>query len=200
MKNILIKTVLHILCWVPAARITWLVLTDQAGANPIEFATRETGEWVLRFLLITLTISPLARALSKPTLVTAYRRLFGLYAFTYGVIHLLTYLWLDQFFDWEEILRDTFKRPFIFAGMFAILLLIPLAITSNRYAIIKLGGIVWKRIHRLVYVSVIAGMVHFWLQVRADYLEVSIYIAYLVFLFAWRGYYMVTRATRARRV
>ena len=107
-KNVAIKTVLHILCWMPAVWITWLVLTGQAGANPIEFATRETGHWVLRFLLITLTVSPLARALTMPSLVASYRRLFGLYAFTYGVIHLLTYLWLDQFFDWGEILKDTF--------------------------------------------------------------------------------------------
>lgn len=197
MRNILIKTFLHIACWIPAVYLTWLFLTDQAGANPFEFVTRETGHWVLRFLLITLTISPLARLISYPSLVTSYRRLFGLYAYTYGVIHLLTYLWLDQFFDWGEILKDTFKRPFIFAGSFAIVLLTPLALTSTRYAVIKLGPL-WRKIHRLVYVAVVAGILHYWWQVRADYLEVAIYTAVLVLLFAWRLYYIYARAARAK--
>lgn len=196
-KTIGAKTALHIACWAPAAWITWLVLSDQAGANPIEFATRETGHWVLRFLLITLTVSPLARLAGMPYLVTGYRRMLGLYAFTYGIIHWLTYLWLDQFFDWGEILRDTFKRPFIFAGMTGFLLLVPLAATSTRAAVVKLG-IVWKRIHRLVYAAVVAGILHYWWQVRADYLEVAVYTVILAGLFGVRLYFVYARAKRGR--
>lgn len=182
------KAILHILCWFPLLFITWQVITDQAGANPIEYATRESGTWTLQFLLITLTVSPLARFFSWPVLIR-YRRMLGLYAFTYSIIHWLTYLWLDQFFDWNEIIADVIKRPFIFAGTIAFLLLIPLAVTSNRRSVIRLGGLVWRRIHRLVYAAVVAGILHYWLQVRADFLPVSVYTAILGGLFLWRIVY-----------
>ena len=126
-----IKPVIFLLCLIPLARLLWLGFHDGLGANPIEFITRSTGTWTLNFLLITLSVTPLRRLLNRPVLLH-YRRMLGLFAFFYAVLHFMTYIWLDQFFDWQAILKDIAKRPFITLGFSAFVLLIPLAATSPK--------------------------------------------------------------------
>ena len=187
----MLRLVVHILCWVPISIILWRLLTDNAGANPIEFITRETGTWTLHFLLITLTIRPATRLFKRAKLLL-YRRAVGLYAFFYGSCHFTTYLWLDQFFDWREIILDIAERPFILAGFSAFILLIPLAATSNRWAIIKLGAF-WQTLHRLVYFSISIGLLHYWWLIRADYQRAWIYLIILSSLFAYRIVHALSR-------
>jgi sulfoxide reductase heme-binding subunit YedZ len=137
------------------------------GANPIEAITRSTGVWTLRFLLITLAVTPLRR-LTGWNDVVRLRRMLGLFAFFYGSLHLTTYVWLDQFFDWAAIAKDVVKRPFITAGFSAYVLLVPLAITSTAGMIRRLGGRNWRRLHRLAYVAAALGVVHYWWLVKLD--------------------------------
>ena len=137
------------------------------GANPIEAITRATGVWTLRFMLITLAVTP-ARWLTGWNGVVRVRRMLGLFAFFYGSLHLVTYVWLDQFFDWAAIVRDVAKRPFITAGFSAYLLLVPLAMTSTAGMIRRLGGRTWRRLHRLAYAAAALGVVHYWWLVKAD--------------------------------
>src|SRR5262245_49659366 len=125
---------------------------DALGANPISEITNETGVWTLRFLAITLLITPL-RKLTKWNALIRYRRMFGLFAFFYGCLHFLTYVWLDQFFAWNDIVKDVAKRPFITMGFTAFVLMIPLALTSTAASIRRLGGKRWNLLHRLVYVN-----------------------------------------------
>lgn len=173
-----IKALLWLGCLSPALYLLYLFRTDGLGTNPIEKITHDTGTWALNLLLITLSISPL-RKISGWAALIKVRRLFGLFAFFYGVLHLFTYLWLDQFFDWPEIVKDIGKRPFIFAGMAAFLLMAPLAATSTAWAIRKLGGRKWQRLHRLVYLSAIAGVVHYWWLVKSD---ISVPLQYAIWL------------------
>ena len=142
-------------------------LQNDLGANPIEFITHATGDWTLRFLLITLAITPLRRILNLPDLIR-FRRMLGLWAFTYGCLHLTTWLWLDKFFDLHEMWADVVKRRFITAGMTGFVLMIPLAITSTAGWIRRLGGRNWQRLHRLIYVSAVAGVVHYYWLVKSD--------------------------------
>ena len=134
-----IKAVLFAACLWPLAQLGWLAWTDGLGANPIEFITRHLGTWTLNFLLITLAVTPL-RHMSGWHWLIRLRRMLGLYAFFYATLHFLTYLWLDQFFDWTSIVKDIAKRPFITAGFTAFLLLIPLAVTSNAAMLKRLGA------------------------------------------------------------
>src|SRR5258707_687615 len=134
-----IKAPVFALCLGPLCALGWLALTDRLGANPIEFVTHSTGDWTIRFLLIGLAITPLRKLLGWPELIR-FRRMLGLFAFFYGVLHLTTYLWLDKFFDWPEILKDVVKRPFITAGFLGFVLLVPLAVTSTAGWIPRLGG------------------------------------------------------------
>ena len=160
------KLVLFLAALVPVARLIWLGFHSGLGANPIEFITHSTGDWTLIFLLITLSITPL-RKLTHLYWLISFRRMFGLYAFFYGFLHLMTYVWLDKFFDVHEMLHDIAKRKFITAGMTAFTLMIPLALTSTRWAIRKLGKR-WQTLHRLIYFSAAAGVIHnIWL-VKAD--------------------------------
>lgn len=144
-----------------------LHLEQDLGANPIERVTHTTGDWILIFLCVTLAITPLRRILSQPWLIK-FRRMFGLFAFFYACLHFLTYLWLDQFFSWSSIVKDVYKRPFITAGFTAFVLLIPLALTSTTGWIRRLGGKRWQLLHRLIYVSAIAGVVHYYWLVKSD--------------------------------
>ena len=137
------------------------------GANPIETITRSTGIWTLRFLLITLAVTPL-RWLTGWNAIMRLRRMLGLFAFAYGSLHLMTYVWLDQFFDWAAIAKDVVKRPFITAGVSAFAVLIPLAATSTAGMIRRLGGRNWRRLHRLAYVAAALGVVHYWWLVKLD--------------------------------
>lgn len=191
-----IKGLLFLVCLLPLAQLLWHALLGQA-VNPIEDLTRGLGTWTLRFLLITLCVSPL-RALGAPGWLLRLRRMLGLYAFFYACLHLLTYLWLDQFFDWAAIVRDIVKRPFITVGMLAFLLLLPLAITSTDGWIRRLKRN-WGKLHRLVYVIAPLGVLHYLWLVKRDLQSPLIYAAILAVLLLWRVWRYL-RPTLAARV
>ena len=156
-----------VVCLGPLANLGWKAYQHNLGANPIEVITHSTGDWTLRFLLITLSVTPLRRLTKQPWLIR-FRRMFGLFAFFYVSLHFLTYIWLDKFFGVHEILADVVKRKFITVGFAGFVLLIPLAITSTAGWIRRLGGKRWQALHRLIYVSAIAGVIHYLWLVKAD--------------------------------
>jgi sulfoxide reductase heme-binding subunit YedZ len=162
-----VKVALFVLCLTPVFWLAWRGWHEDLSANPIEFITRYTGDWTLRFLVFTLAITPLRKLLGLPDLIK-FRRMIGLFAFFYGVLHFTTYIWLDKFFDLAEMLHDVAKRPFITAGFTAFLLMIPLAVTSTTGWIRRMGGKRWQLMHRLVYLSAIAGAVHYYWLVKSD--------------------------------
>ncbi len=168
------KPLLFALCLLPALWLAAAAWRGTLGVNPIEKITLETGQWTLRLLAATLAVTPLRR-LSGWLELIRFRRMLGLFAFFYAALHLVTYLWLDKFFDWDDIARDIVKRRFITAGMAAFLLMLPLALTSTRGWIVRLGGRRWQQLHRLAYVAAAAGIVHFWWKVKSDVREPLIY-------------------------
>lgn len=157
----IIKSLLFALALLPFGRLFLFAFTDQLGANPIEFITRNTGDWTLYFLCITLAVTPLRR-LSKWNWLIKLRRMIGLFAFFYATLHFTTFLWFDHFFDVSEMLKDVIKRPFITVGFAAFVLLIPLAITSTNGMVKRLGGKRWQWLHRLIYVVASLGILHYW--------------------------------------
>jgi sulfoxide reductase heme-binding subunit YedZ len=167
------KPVLFLLCLGPAAWLLYATLAGDLGANPIEAITRSLGEWALRLLLITLTVTPLRRLTGWGWLLR-YRRMLGLFAFFYATLHLLSYIVLDQFFYWPEIWADILKRPYITIGMLSFLLLIPLAVTSTSSWMRRLGRN-WQRLHRLVYIATSGAVLHFYMLVKADTREPLFY-------------------------
>ncbi|MCH9674903.1 MAG: sulfoxide reductase heme-binding subunit YedZ [Gammaproteobacteria bacterium] len=169
---------------VPAIMLGVSAWRADLGPNPVETLTHVTGEWGLRFLIATLALSPL-RKLFGWTSVLKFRRMLGLFAFFYTTMHLSTYLVLDQFFAWEDIVADIIKRPYITIGFAAFLCMLPLALTSTRFAMIKLGKR-WRQLHRLSYVAGILGVAHFLWLVRADSREPLIYAAILLVLLLMR--------------
>ena len=162
-----LKPVVFLACMAPLARLAWRGFHAQLGANPIEAITHGTGDWTLTFLVITLAVTPL-RKLTRQYWLIKFRRMFGLFAFFYGCLHLMTYVWLDKFFDVHEMLKDIAKRRFITAGMTAFALMLPLALTSTQWSIRKLGGKRWQTLHRLIYFSATAGVIHYIWLVKAD--------------------------------
>ena len=160
------KPAIFVFALIPLARLVWLGFHSQLGANPIEFITHSTGDWTLIFLLVTLAIA--LRRLTRQYWLISYRRMLGLFAFFYGCLHLMTYVWLDKFFNVHEMLADIAKRRFITAGMTAFALMIPLALTSTKWSIRKLGGKRWQALHRLIYFSAAAGVIHYIWLVKAD--------------------------------
>ena len=180
----IIKPIVFILCLLPLALLFRNLYLDELGANPFEVLTRSSGEWTLRFLLITLAMTPLRR-LTGAAWPLRFRRMLGLFVYFHVFVHLLTYLWLDHFFDWDEIITDIIKRPFITLGMLAFLLLTPLAFTSTKKMMIRLGKR-WKSLHKLIYVIAILGVLHFLLLVKADLREPIIYAFLLLVLFLVR--------------
>ena len=179
------KALMFALCLTPLALLGLRALNQNLGANPIEFITHATGDWTLRFLMITLTITPLRKLAGLPELIR-FRRMVGLFAFFYGSLHLTTYLWLDKFFDWQEILKDVAKRRFITVGFLAFCLMLPLAATSTAASIRWLGGSRWRRLHQLVYVSTVAGVIHYYWLVKSDIREPLLYAAIAGVLLAYR--------------
>jgi sulfoxide reductase heme-binding subunit YedZ len=155
-----IKAAVFVLALLPFAKLVYLVLAD-ALVEPLQYITRATGDWTLYFLCITLLVTPLRR-LAKWNWLLKLRRMLGLYAFFYGVLHFTTFLWFDHFFDVAEMLKDVAKRPFILVGFVAFVLLIPLAVTSTNGMVRRLGGKNWMWLHRLVYVIAPLGVLHFW--------------------------------------
>lgn len=185
------------LCLSPLFLLVWRGFNGGLGANPIEFITHATGDWTLRFLAITLAVTPLRKLLRLPELVR-FRRMLGLFAFFYGCLHFMTYVWLDKFFAWSEITKDVVKRPFITAGFTAFVLLIPLAITSTTGWIGRLGGKRWQRLHRLIYVSAFAGVVHYYWLVKSDITLPVFYGAIIGLLLFYRAIVRISATLRAR--
>jgi sulfoxide reductase heme-binding subunit YedZ len=182
---ILLKIVVWALCLSPVSLLAWKATHDLLGANPLSEITLTTGHWTLYLLLTTLAISPL-RKITRVNWLIRFRRLVGLFAFFYGCLHLMTYLWFDKAFDLHEIVKDIYKRPFITAGMTAWILMLPLALTSTGASIRWLGGKRWQKLHRLIYFSAIAGVVHFWWLVKRDLTRPEIMAAILTLLLAFR--------------
>lgn len=180
----LVKPFIFSLCLLPLILLFRDFYLDELGANPFEVLTRSTGEWTLRFVLVTLAMTPL-RSITGAAWPLRFRRMLGLFAFCYVCVHLLTYLWLDHFFDWEEIFIDIIKRPYITLGMLAFTLLLPLAFTSTKKMMKRLGKR-WKKLHKLVYLIAILGVLHFLLLVKLDLREPLIYAFILLLLFAVR--------------
>ncbi|AJP47857.1 sulfite oxidase [Rugosibacter aromaticivorans] len=177
----------------PLGWYAWGIQTDNLGANPIEAVTRGLGTWALNFLLITLAATPL-RHYAGWTWPLIVRRMLGLFAFFYASLHLTTYLWFDQFFDWLAIGKDIFKRPFITVGMTTFLLLIPLAATSNARAIRKLGGRRWQQLHRMVYLCGALAVLHYTWMVKADIRKPLIYWVILTALLSTRMVWQIRKA------
>ncbi len=185
MQKRALKPLVFLLCLLPLVILVWQLLTDRLGANPIDEVADATGEWTLRFLLVTLMATPIKHLFGWGWVVRV-RRMLGLFAFFYATLHLVTYLWLDQFFDWGEIWLDILDRPFITIGMLAFVLLLPLVVTSNNAMMRRLGRN-WKRLHRLAYVVPLLGVVHFWWLVKADVLEPLVYGGVLALLLLLRA-------------
>lgn len=156
-----LKVAVFLLALVPLARVVWLGFADRLGANPIELITRDSGSWALYFLCMTLAVTPLRRATGWNWLVRL-RRMLGVFAFFYALLHFTAFLWFDHFFDLGAMWRDVLKRPFITVGFVAFLLLIPLAATSSDAAMRRLGGRRWQRLHRAIYLIAPLTILHFW--------------------------------------
>lgn len=185
------KPLVFLLCLLPFAWLVYGAFTDGLGANPAEHLIRATGDWTLRFICIVLAVTPL-RVLARLQGLARFRRMLGLFAYFYVVVHLLSYSWFDQGFDIAEIVKDIAKRPFILVGFAAFLLLTPLAATSFNRAIKALGARRWQGLHKLVYLIAGLGLLHFfWMrQGKNDFAEVAVYAVIVALLLAWRvGYY-----------
>jgi sulfoxide reductase heme-binding subunit YedZ len=182
----LIKAALFLISLLPAGRLAWAAWTGDFGAEPVEFVQRWTGTWTINFLLITLCISPL-RAMTQQHWLLRLRRMLGLFTFFYAALHFLSFIGFDHAFAIDAIARDVFKRPFVTVGFAAFLLLIPLAATSNQWAVRKLGGRKWQELHRNIYLVGILACVHyFWLAKAAALLWPLAYSLALGALLAWR--------------
>ncbi len=181
------KPVLWVVCAVPALALLVGALTDGLGANPAQTLIQETGEWALRWLWLTLLVTPLREMAALPALLR-YRRTLGVTAFVYAVLHLLSYAWLDKGWVLDDIVADVFKRNFILVGMLTFLVMLPLAITSFNAAIRALGGRKWQLLHKLVYAVSLLGLLHFYLKKDAknDVSEVMVYAVILALLLGWR--------------
>jgi sulfoxide reductase heme-binding subunit YedZ len=179
-----IKAAAFALCLIPLGHLVYGIVTDSLGANPIEAVTRGLGDWALRLLLVTLAVTPLRRFTGINWLLRL-RRMLGLFAFFYATLHMLTYVWLDQFFAWGFILKDITKRPFITVGFLSFVLLIPLAVTSTN-AMMKRLGRNWSRLHRAVYAIGLLAVLHFWWMVKADVREPALYAGILAVLLGLR--------------
>jgi sulfoxide reductase heme-binding subunit YedZ len=182
-----LKAAIFLLALVPIGRLATgaFFFPEWLGANPAEFITRATGDWTLRFLLITLTVTPL-RKLSGWGWLLRFRRMLGLFAFFYGMVHLSSYVSFDHVFDVGEIIKDIIKRPFITVGFICLTLMLPLAATSNNAMVRKLGAKRWLGLHRIVYVIAPLGVLHFWWMVKRDLTEPIIYALLLSLLLGYR--------------
>lgn len=186
------KVLVFILCLVPFARLIWAATHDGLGANPIEFITHTTGTWTLIFLVLTLAITPV-RKLTRLTDLIRFRRMLGLFAFFYAFLHFSTWIGLDQFFNWSAMLHDVHKRPFITVGFTGFVLMIPLAITSTAGWIRRLGGKRWLRLHQLIYVTAVAGVVHYYWLVKSDVRKPLLYGALVAILLLLRVAFRLRR-------
>ena len=191
------KAVLFAVCLLPFAWLFWRAYADLLGPNPAEALIRRTGDWTLRFLCLTLAVTPFRQWLGLPALAR-FRRMLGLFTFFYVVLHFLAYAWLDMGFDPQAIARDIPKRPFALVGFTALLLMLPLAATSFNRAIKALGAKRWQALHRAVYAIAGLGLLHFfWMRAaKHNFAEVAVYAAIIGLLLGWR---LWRRAVEARR-
>lgn len=180
-----LKRLVFVVALLPLSWLVYALLADKLGANPIEAVTRDTGLWALRFIMVTLLISPL-RQMTGVNALVRFRRMLGLFAFFYACMHMLLYLGLDQFFDWQEIWLDIIKRPFITVGFVSFVMLIPLTVTSTDRMIKRLGGRRWKKLHYLIYLIVVLSCVHFYMLVKQDKTEPLIYLLIMILLLGGR--------------
>jgi len=183
-QRLLLKISVFLLCLMPLVWLVYAVFSDQLGANPIEVVTRRLGEWGLQLLIVTLCMTPLKDLLEQPWPIQL-RRMLGLFCFFYLILHLSSYLWLDQFFDWAEIWIDIKKRPFITIGVLSLLGLLPLAVTSNKWSQRKLGR-KWRKLHFLVYPISILAVLHFFMLVKLDLMRPIIFAICLSLLLGYR--------------
>ncbi len=198
----IIKPAIFVTALIPLALLVWDAVADALGPNPVEAIRLRTGDWTLRFLLITLAVTPVRRLTGWNALIRV-RRMLGLFAFFYACLHLITYVWLDQGFYWSGIVDDIVERPYITIGVASFLLLVPLAATSTNGMVRRLGGQRWRRLHRLVYPAAFAGVFHFLWLVKADTREPLIYLAILTGLMvlrlpSWRGWRVLAPRREAR--
>ena len=182
-----VKPVVFALCLLPLAWLVYGIFANTLGANPAEKLIRATGDWTLRFLCITLAVTPVRTIFKQPALARL-RRMLGLFAFFYASLHFLCYSWLDMGLVWTDIVRDIAKRPFILVGTSALLLMTPLALTSFNRAIKTLGAARWQLLHRAVYAVVLLGLLHFfWMRAaKSNFNEVAIYAVVIAMLLGWR--------------
>lgn len=179
------KFVVFVNSLIPLGLLLWDLYRKQVGPNPLEFATRTTGMLTLVFLSLTVAITPLRR-IFRINSMAKYRRMIGLFAFFYGSLHLLTYIWFDRLFNLASMATDVVQRPFILVGMTAFVLMVPLAITSTNKMVKRLGGKRWAELHRLVYLAAVAGVVHFWMLVKSD-IRLPLTFAFIIlFLLGYR--------------
>ena len=179
------KIVVFLVCLIPLGMLVWRGLNNGLGANPVEFIQLTTGRWTLRFLVFTLCVTPFRKLLKLPDLIR-FRRMLGLFAFSYLCIHFLTYLVLDQSLDLSAIWKDVAKRPFITVGFLGFLLLLPLAITSTADWIRRLGGKRWQALHRAIYFAAVCGVIHYYWKVKSDVRMPLFYGALVGILLLWR--------------
>jgi len=187
------KILVFVLCLGPLAWMGWRYWNQDLTANPVEYLTHFTGDWTLRLLIITLAITPLRRLLALPDLVR-FRRMIGLFAFFYGCLHFTVYFWVDKDFQFREMIQDVGKRPYIAAGFTAFVCMVPLALTSTAGWIRRLGGKTWQRLHRLIYVSAVAAVVHYYWLVKSD-IRLPVFYGSLVALLLL--YRLIAQAVKA---
>jgi sulfoxide reductase heme-binding subunit YedZ len=190
------KVFVFLFCLGPAAWLVWRGFQGDLTADPIAFITHTTGDWTLRFIVITLAITPLRKLLRLPQLIR-FRRMVGLFAFFYGCLHFSTWIGLDKFFAWDEMWKDVVKRRFITVGFTGFVLMIPLAITSTAGWIRRLGGKRWQLLHRAIYLTAAAGVIHYYWLVKSDVHKPLEYGLLVGILLVWRlGAWMIGRRKR----
>jgi sulfoxide reductase heme-binding subunit YedZ len=193
------KLVLFVNSLVPLALLGWDWWGGRVGASPLDFVTRTTGTLTLVFLVLTLAVSPVRKLTGHQWLVRL-RRMLGLYAFFYGALHLLTYVWFDKAFDFSAIAQDVYRRWFITVGMLAFFLMVPLALTSTDKMIKRLGGKRWQKLHRLTYVSAAAGALHYYLLVKSDARKPLVFAAAVALLLGYRLFASYSKRLKAKPV
>jgi sulfoxide reductase heme-binding subunit YedZ len=195
----IVKPVAFAAALIPFALLVLRALGEDLGTNPIETLNRTTGDWTLRFMMIVLAVTPLRRLTGWNALLRL-RRMLGLFAFFYACVHFLTWIWIDQYFDLNSIVKDVVKRPFITLGFACLLLLIPLAVTSTNGMVKRLGARNWRRLHRLVYAIAIGGVIHYWWLVKSDIREPLLYAGILAVLLGLRSWWAWRERAAVRRV
>jgi len=191
-----LKPPVFVLCLAPVGQLAWRALHGHLTANPIEYITHQTGDWTIIFIVATLAVTPARKLLRLPELIR-FRRMLGLFAFFYGFLHFSTWIGLDKFFDWADMLADVRKRPFITMGFTGFVLMIPLALTSTAGWIRRLGGKRWLAVHRLIYATAVAGVVHYYWLVKSDVRKPLFYGALVALLLVLRvGFWLAARRTK----